>query len=295
MRSTINNSLKRSIHRLISLFCRVESSNVVAQEIFQLREQLSNYQVESVHIAEEARERTKREIESNRRQTIIATLIASIAAAAGAYQGFVAHNTLVDARNDQRAWIRVTVLPGDLNWFGSSEGAFPISELPRMAPSLLVSNVGHSPAFSVRGGILGLASTENYDLINDKLSGNNKAVCDQTVQQKKPDNETIMFPGEKPQINSYGVLTKTVSFFSEHSDHVRETKDFDRGSQVKIILYGCIVYKLSQSDSFHHTMFTYEIEPRDVIGNHGFMFRVGVKLTADQLTLRERSNGDDAN
>lgn len=274
------------------------SLHTIAQQLTVLTTDQRLSRIENLRVAADAKARAEQDRTSTRWQTGIATVIAFIAAAAGAYQGYVARKTLVDTRNDQRAWLRVTVFPSDLVWLtGPEPSRTPKYAAVMLKPRFVVSNVGHLPAFSVRGTLLGIATTSKTDPFGDKVAAADRPVCAELERSKYNDIEATVFPGEQPQINSFGAITTSVFFARKVIGApfpFKASEMYPRATEVTLLLYGCVVYRLYPSDDFHYSMFTYLVQSKTVDASGAYPFTALVNVPADEIKLGLKSAGDDA-
>lgn len=225
--------------------------------------------------------------------TMTTIVVAVIAAGTGAYQGFVAHETLVETKNDQRAWLRVSISPGDFEW---QQTWNPNQVTVEMSTSMFVVNEGHLPAFAVHGYIWGIAmDTQEYFLSNDKVP------CDLAKQQTSFHIGAIVFPSERSAVtigsspsagngNSVEIDFTTIPGlpFNILRDH------FPINTTVRAILHGCVIYKLTPDGAYHSTRFNYLIEHKDLERPAMFYF-TGPKTTPkSDINLESLPKEEDA-
>ncbi len=265
-----------------------ENLNLIVNQLAALTEKVRDQNDAKTAVQAEA----SRQSDRNFRWTLVLTVatiaVAVVAAGAGIEQGIIAQRSFVETRDEQRAWLRVTIKPDNLYWTNEANYFGPINYDVTMTPFFLVSNVGKVPAFSVAGSLSGAASDGNLDI---------SKVTKDSCKNLSPDrpNETIIFPGEQPEINKSGPLKTGVRFYRPDSLNLPIRKaGFWANTNIELILYGCVIYKLSASGETHHTKFVYYVVPSVVSDSYTGRFKSGIDVPASGISLDLTASKDDA-
>ena len=206
---------------------------------------------------------------------ILTLIFTSVAAAASAWSALEAHRQADAAIDANRAWLKISMSPEDLNSsiISNQPGSFFFSETPKFS----ARNVGKSPAKQAYAYFIGLTD------VLDGLEAEKK-VCNNIPNNLR--DKQIVFPDE--EINeSNGIGREGISF-----DTRRLVKEGKNPAAFTIFIVACATYRYDGSNDLHHSATLFQAWRRtdEIHVTSNFDVSVGVRA-ANILFIEDHNSG----
>lgn len=250
-------------------------------ELARTKDAINSLEAKLALLHNETKNQNDRDFKSMTRLTKATVFVACCAALFGGIQAFLARGALQETRSEQRAWLKVSLEPGDIFWADADISDDGIAYRLMMTPKLIVSNVGHLPAFSVTAFLLGYAVTDT-----DTHVAGDSSCANLFKHNVLFDTDKIIFPNDPVQVNQIGGTTETVKVTKVEGRLGADLDTFrSSGRPFHIFLHGCISYSLLPSGPPHYTEFHYVVHKGVVSELPSEPIEVGSKVVSSQVSL----------
>ena len=190
---------------------------------------------------------------------------------------------LIDAN---RPWIKVTIIPSNLML--APEGP-PLGDSEIMSPSIIVENMGHSPAMNVQA-----EAFPYLDGTKEPIERVQKNACASLTNDGAAGR--ILFPGDGADMSDDGVGTVGFGISQMQINNVAPETTIGGKKGFGFTIYGCADYAFGTPPIHYQTYFAYRAW-HVLAGNSGITgeFALGEGVPVANIRLYPTFTGNDAN
>jgi hypothetical protein len=185
--------------------------------------------------------------------SVVAVIGAIYSASKSNDQAIAAQGQLTAMREEQRAWIKITIVPEAISWWKTCPNIELTSQIRN-------KNVGHVPALGVQYTVMGADSVKDiFEL--------------QRTSCRPSTGTRAIYPGDVEDASKLDFGRSVAGVTLEHS------------TATNFIIYGCTSYKADSSGPDHHTFFMYEVAHTTPAREMSYLFSPGVDVDAADLMI----------